>query len=882
MRAIINQKSAYNDKPCMANPVLAYLKKSINPGGTPTRVKEWAGFILLVQVLVLYLNNVTKGPIDVEFVLLVTVVAQVWAFWFVKKQRHQLRMLRWLIYTGLAIQVLAVHYTDAEIAGTLFFMVWSSIALLSERRGYFTLGFGLFIFMLIFSCLTVTVYLADDQSINSSTSIATFISGISFVLINFYLLYTDFRADKLKLDTMQHQFRKLELIASSMSDILNKKEPVEKLLWHVSRRCIPLLGLEDFVIYLYDAESESLSQVAAYGDKKKDKLGIINPILIKPGQGIVGTCYLEKKPILVDDTSLFPNYIVDQKERASELAVPIFSGDEVVGVLDSESSTIGFYNQYHQQVFEVISSFCGVKITDERALSQIKEAEVAKELTERFKELDEMKNRFISNISHDLKTPLSLIKGPIQQIIRTNTDPVTLKNAGYIQKNTGHLLHMVEQLLQLQRLDHGLKHLYPERFQVCDIIRPLLEQFESLIESKNIQLEAERCELVLFTDRFKLQQCIHNLLQNAFKHTPAGGKVGVHVYREESNGDLLIEVSDTGPGISVSDSKKIFERFFKTDVNNHEGTGIGLALVKEYMDMIGGKVDYSLTPEGGSCFTLKIGKDVLEEMEHESTEAQAQGQSDNPVVLVVEDHPELNDFISSSIRQEFQVLQAFDGEKAWELCQSEVPDLVVADLMLPGMQGEELLAKIKENDALAHIPVIILSSKSKVPDKVELYGLGAENYLVKPFDSEELIAVIQNCFQRNKKLQQLLSQERAKLPEQGISTDENAEAGIVFKSIEIILEHLDNPELSGQTLCDSFGIGRNRLQRELKTATGFSPAEFIRSVRLQEAYKLLEDGRLNVSEVAYSVGFNNLSYFTRSFKTQFGILPSEVLRAEEA
>ncbi len=868
----------------MSNPVLAYLKKSINPGGTPTRVKEWAGFILLVQVFVLYLDNIIHGPLDVQLVLLLTVFVQVWMFWFIKKQRHQLRMLRWLMYTGLAIQVLAVHFTDAEIAGTLFFMVWSSIALLSERRGYFSLGFGLFIFMLIFSCLTVTVYLADDQSINSSTSIATFISGISFVLINFYLLYTDFRADKLKLDTMQHQFRKLELIASSMSNILNKKEPVEKLLWHVSRRCIPLLGLEDFVIYLYNEENESLSQVAAYGNKKKDEKGIINPIRIQPGEGVVGTCFLEKRPVLVDDTSLFPNYIVDQKVRASELAVPIYSGDEVVGVLDSESSKIAFYNQYHQQIFEVIASFCGVKITDQRALSQIREAEDAKELTERFKELDEMKNRFISNISHDLKTPLSLIKGPIQQIIRSNTDPVTLKNAGYIQKNTGHLLHMVEQLLQLQRLDHGLKHLYPERFQICDIIKPLLEQFESLIESKNIQLEAERCEVMLFTDRFKLQQCIHNLLQNAFKHTPIGGKVGLNVFREEGSADLLIEITDNGPGISSDDSKKIFERFYKTDVNNHEGTGIGLALVKEYMDMIGGKVDYALNPEGGSCFILRISKDVLEEMDKDSVDESQVQVSDNPVILVVEDHPELNDFISSSIRQEFQVIQAFDGEKAWEMCQSEVPDLVVCDLMLPVMQGEELLAKIKENDALAHIPVIILSSKSKVPDKVELYGLGAENYLVKPFDSDELIAVIQNCFQRNKKLQELLQQQRFDGPkfELGKENHGSEEPGIVFKSIEIILEQLDSPELSGQTLCERFGIGRNRLQRELKTATGFSPAEFIRSVRLQEAHKLLEDGRLNVSEVAYSVGFNNLSYFTRSFKTQFGMLPSETIHAEEA
>ncbi|MDX5319917.1 MAG: response regulator [Bacteroidota bacterium] len=862
----------------MANIVLQYLKKSVNPGGSPTRLKEWAGFILLTQVLVLFLENVIHKPFDLPTLLVNVVFIQVWTFWFVRREKAQVRLLNWFIYTGLAIQVVAVYYTDAEIAGTIYFMVWSSIALLSERRGYVSLGFGLFFFLLIFSGITLTLYAADDRTIDSPTSIATFSSAIVFVLFNFYLLYIDYKADKLTLENMQLQFQRLDSIASNMADILNRKEPINELLWRVTQRCIPLLNLEDFVIYLYQPESGKLVQVAAIGEKSGQSKSVINPIELEPGKGIVGRCFETGRPVLVNDTRLDSGYIVDDRSRLSELAVPIYSENTVVGVLDSEHSEPGFFSKHHLQVFEIIASFCGVKLTDDRAKDQLREAEGAREMAEQFKELDDMKNRFISNISHDLKTPLSLIKGPIQQIIRKSTDADVLKNAGYIQKNTGHLLNMVEQLLQLQRLDHGLKSLYPERFQLCDVIQPLMEQFESLIEKKQIHLEVERCQVILFADRFKLQQCVHNLLQNAFKYTPEGGKVSLKIFRIEEEGDLCIEVKDTGPGISPEHGRRIFDRFYKTDVNNHEGTGIGLSLVKEYMEMIGGQVDYRPNPEGGSCFTLLFNKKMLDEVEKEHAEMEALVRTDIPVILVVEDHPELNEFIAGTLRNDYQVIQAFDGEQAWKITQEEFPDLILADLMLPKMQGEELLKKVKDEDATAHIPVVILSSKSKVPDKVELYGLGAENYLVKPFDSDELLAVIKNCFDRRKQLQKLLSEQGINLSTSIAKKPENEWLDSI---LNLIKENIDSPELSGGFICDSLGIGRNRLQRDLKALTGLSPAEFIRYVRLEEAKTLLETSQLTVSEVAYSVGFNNLSYFTRSFKSQYDVLPSELSRTSE-
>lgn len=858
----------------MANLIIDYLKKSINPGGTPTRLKEWAGFILMVQVIVLFFGNVRVDPFGFQAIILLGVIAQVWIFWFLRSESIQLALLRWFIYTGLAVQVIAVYYTDAEIAGTVFFMVWSSIALLAERRSYFGVGMGLFLFMFIFISLAMTIYLANDHTIDSTTSIATFISGICFVWINFYLLYTDYKADKLTLQSMQLQFERLQAIAINMSEILNRKDQIENLLWHVTQCCIPLLDLDDFVIYLYDRNKDRLVQVAAYGHKTSDGKKILNPMEIIPGQGVVGTCFVQKTPVLVADTSLDENYIMDDAHRASELAVPIFSGDEVVGILDSESPVINFYGNHHLQVFEVIASFCGIKITDERAKDQMREAEGAKQLAEQFKELDELKNRFISNISHDLKTPLSLIKGPVQQILRSSTHEETLKNAGYIQKNTDHLLHMVEQLLQLQRLDHGLKHLYPERFLLQEILRPLEEQFASIAEEKQISLDCDYPHLFLFTDRFKLQQCVHNLLQNAFRYAPKGGRVRIQAHVD--NEGLHIQVQDDGPGVQAESRKKIFDRFYKTDVNNHEGTGIGLSLVREYMQMIGGEVDYRQSEWGGAAFILHLGIQNLEEMEQGSPVEGPIAETGKVVVLVVEDHPELNEFIASSLRGEYHVLQAFDGEQAWKICQEEIPDLVLADLMLPGMQGEELLARVKETDELAHIPVVILSSKSKVPDKVELYALGAENYLVKPFDANELLAVIGNCFLRRRQLQELFFKDGERNSTLDGVSQLTIEDKLLTQVMSIILENLDDPKLNGQLLCDQLGLGRNRLQREIKTTTGLSPAEFIRSVRLNEAQKMLQNPALNVSEVAYSVGFNNLSYFTRAFKAQFDVLPSEI------
>ncbi len=862
----------------MANLIIDYLKKSINPGGTPTRLKEWAGFILMVQVIVLFSGNVRHDPFDFQALILLGVIAQVWIFWFVRRPSVQLVLLRWFIYTGLAVQVVAVYYTDAEIAGTVFFMVWSSIALLAERRSYFGVGLGLFLFMLVFVSLAMTIYMANDRTIDSPTSIATFISGICFVWINFYLLFTDYKADKLKLQSMQLQFERLQSIAINMSEILNRKEQIENLLWHVTQCCIPLLELDDFVIYLYDKNKDRLVQVAAYGDKTFDGKKIINPIEIAPGQGIVGTCFIQKAPVRVSDTSLEEKYIVDDAQRASELAVPIFSGDEVVGILDSESPFVNYYGHHHLQIFEVIAAFCGIKITDERAKDQIREAEGARQLAEQFKELDELKNRFISNISHDLKTPLSLIKGPVQQILRGSEHEETLKNAGYIQKNTDHLLHMVEQLLQLQRLDHGLKHLYPERFLLQDILKPLEEQFASMAEEKQIRLDSDYPHLFLFTDRFKLQQCVHNLLQNAFRYAPKGGKVSIRAFVDKDG--LHIQVQDDGPGVQAESRNKIFDRFYKTDVNNHEGTGIGLSLVREYMQMIGGEVDYRQSEWGGAAFILHLRVENVEEGEQGSISENPTSDPGKVVVLVVEDHPELNEFIASILRSEYQVLQAFDGEQAWKICQEEIPDLVVADLMLPGMQGEELLSRIKERDDLAHIPVVILSSKSKVPDKVELYAMGAENYLVKPFDASELSAVVQNCFLRRRQLQELFFKSREAVED--LDETQSNEAKLPGRAMAIILENLDDPRLNGQFLCDQLGLGRNRLQRELKTTTGLSPAEFIRSVRLNEAQKMLRNPGLNVSEVAYSVGFNNLSYFTRAFKAQFDFLPSELKQMEKA
>lgn len=868
----------------MANAVVAYLKKSINPGGTPQRMKEWMGAMLLFQVAAMVLpgNNITDLTVA-DIILVSATVLTVISIWWYRKPELQIKLCWVFFYIGMLVHLLGALYYNTNRADFVMVTSWGIVMFISERRYYINFAQFMYAVLCVTIMITILTFLTLDIPLpHAPNNIPLMAVGMLTVACNIYLLITDFKYGKHRMDYFERYFDKIAELSTSLSKILMVDKPIEQAMWDVTRECIPLLGLEDFIIYLYDKDKNRLVQVAAYGQKGGERSGIVNPIEIKPGEGIVGKVFAEKKPILVKDTSKDPDYLVDDANRYSELAVPILIGDEVFGVIDSEHSQRNFYRDTHMQLFHVIAAFCSIKAAQHEVRRQILEAEKNRLEVAKMRELEQLKNKFITNISHDLKTPLSLILGPANQMYQTSGDEFIKKQAKYIIKNTDHLMAMVEQLLQLNKIEQGVEKVNVETVDLDRMLADMETQYTPLAEENSIDFIIRgETGLLLTTDIFKLSQCIHNLLQNAFKY--AKGQIILTAKRLKDN-SIGISIADDGVGIHPDEHRKIFERFYKIDINNHKGTGIGLSLVKEYLLQLKGSVTLNSAPGMGAVFTLVLPGLVVEHIAGTEQLDDINVDDKQPLVVVAEDHIELNEFVAQSLQQNgYRCLRAYNGKEALRLVKKHMPDIVITDLMMPEMSGEELVAAVKESDSIGHIPIVVLTAKNQVDNRIDLYQAGADNYIPKPFKMDELLAVVENVLKQRKKLRDKFYSRY--MPDDVVTSANVAPADtdgatqynpVVKQCIEHILANIDDEELNVNTLGASLGMGRNRLQKEIKTATGMTPVEFIRSIRLHEAYKMMQGKQYNISEIAYKTGFNNLSYFSRSFKAQFGYAPSEI------
>lgn len=857
--------------------MVGYIVKALSPGGTPQRYLVWVSVILFLQTAA----SVLPSPLFYESspnlpqILLVLVAVLCLTINFLKIDKQRILAAYAMYIVGLIISTVTIALGITSLSGIIFMVTWSMTLFVAERREY--ISFNLVTLFMLLMLLSTVIMLMYDPTFSVNQNYTVLVVGAVITGINIYLVYADFGLEKNFYRESRKTFENLEALSYKMSEILSSKGELKHLLGLVSEECIPLLDIEDCVIYLYSQEKDKLIQLAAYGNKKSDDDQVINPIELSPGTGVVGNCFVQKKPILVQDTSVYSDYVVDDVQRNSELSVPIMSDGKVIGVIDSEHSQRGFFKERHVQAFTIIASFCGIKITEYNARESMKQAKIAIEETEKYKELDELKNRFITNISHDLKTPLSLIKGPAVQISEQSNDLKIRKLAQYILKNADHLLNVVNQLLQLNRIDKGLNELYVEQINITALIQKIISQYEGLVISKNINLIVTSEPIQISTDAFRLEQIIHNLLNNAFRYSPVNSEIRLSASIEIGN-ILKIVVEDNGAGIADEVKEKIFDRFFKVDVNNHVGTGIGLSLVREYSKAIGGNIQLDNTYANGARFILTVPIDnyaheVFNEVENEPID---ESNTSRPVMVIVEDHPDLNNFIFDFFESKFQCYQSFDGVDGLKKIKELEPDIIVTDLMMPHMDGKTMIKAIKQEEKLAHIPIVVLTAKGQTDSKINLYSLGAENYLVKPFDIIELDAIVNSILTQRQRL-------KSRFRENYFFTDENFKGGVnepknalVQAAISVIHEHLDDGQFSTTQLMQQLNLGRNKLQQEIKEHTGLTPVEFIRSIRLIEAKQRIESSNSSVSEVAYSVGFNNLSYFTRSFKAEFGLLPTEI------
>ena len=539
--------------------------------------------------------------------------------------------------------------------------------------------------------------------------------------------------------------------------------------------------------------------------------------------------------------------------------------------------------------------------------------------SDKLKELDKMKSRFFANISHEFRTPLTLILGPLEKFRSKNKDQESQTDLNLMQRNALRLQNLINQLLSLSKLESGKMKLKVKKEDIVSLSKGYTQSFESLAKQKNIKLEfkSDQENILVYLDQDKYEKILFNLISNAFKYTGSGGTITVQVGRSSIQNSIQVSVSDTGSGVDSKKLPNIFDRFYQADDNNtkyQEGTGIGLALAKELVELHHGTITVESEPDKGTTFTLTlpIGKDHFnpedfisvdeqEEKEGDSiimveqegypdiiSETQGSDEDDDiliqedakPLLLIVEDNQDMRYYIRSNISGDFRLTEAEDGEHGYAKAIEKVPDLIISDVMMPKMDGIELCRKLKTDERTSHIPVILLTARASMEDRLEGLETGADDFLTKPFDQQELIVRVRNLILQRKKLQEKFKQNAKQLglaqvlnlPESGFnSTDQK----FLNKAFEIVNKHMEDEEFTAETFRNEIAMSKTQLHRKLSSLLGQSASVFIRSIKLKKAAELLKSKAGNVTEIALQLGFSNPSYFSKCFKDEFGVNPSD-------
>ena len=517
---------------------------------------------------------------------------------------------------------------------------------------------------------------------------------------------------------------------------------------------------------------------------------------------------------------------------------------------------------------------------------------------EKYKELEEMKYRFFTNISHEFRTLLTLIITPIGSILKRTTDGETRHQLNDVSRNAGDLLQLVNQLLDFRKMEMNGEHLNLTSGNLNEFIQYTTMKFMPLAEQKNIRLAFEdKTEgLFMYFDKDKVGKILTNLLSNAFKFTKAGGSVCVSLEKciLDSRRCAHIIVEDTGCGIPKEDQAHVFERFYRTEQDSSSqqiGSGIGLNMVYEYIQLHEGKVSLESEEGKGSRFIVDIPADLKREVQQEASE---ENRIASPVmadvvdgavgvqtfrkiektVLVVEDNEDFSHFLSQELGRIYnKVLTAKDGIEGAMKAEAENPDIIVSDMMMPRMNGTDMCRRIKENIETSHIPIILLTAWSTDEGRATGYKAGADAYIAKPFDMEVLLARISNLLEKQEKRQRDFSHSISLDPK--TVTDSSPDEDFLKEVIACIEKNIDNSEYTIDSLSTDVVMSRMSLYRKMKSLTGQTPADFIRTVRLKTAAKLLKEEKCTVSEACYRTGFASPQNFSKHFKEMFGVLPSQ-------
>jgi len=519
--------------------------------------------------------------------------------------------------------------------------------------------------------------------------------------------------------------------------------------------------------------------------------------------------------------------------------------------------------------------------------------------------MTELKLSFFTNISHELRTPLTLIVNPIEEMAKSkNLSPIESEYVETARKNANRLVRFVNQLLDFRKVQSGNEELYVESIEFISFVKEINALFSHAAHEKNIKIvmKSNFEALNVNLDKGKMDIVIYNLLSNGIKFSPANSTITVEVQKDKEI--LKINVSDQGIGVDDDKLEDIFKLYYETDANKNKnvGTGIGLALCKEYVQLHRGIIFAINNENGGLTVSVEIdltneilqintNKPNLQEIKVKPNstatksnpeEASVQNNLDLPVVLIVEDNQELRKFLRSQLQHFYRIIEAENGKEGLVIAMENLPDLILSDIMMPEMDGIELLDALKNTVETSHIPVILLTAKSSVESKIEGLNYGADYYITKPFDTDFLMASIENLIRQRKKIfENLQTNVKTIALEPGEILITTKDEQFLKEIIALVESNLDDSKFNIEIMANSLNMSRKTFNRKFKSLTSMTPVEFVRDMRIKRARQFLDAGETDIANIAYKIGFNSAGYFSTCFKETYKISPSDYLKQKE-
>ncbi len=550
-------------------------------------------------------------------------------------------------------------------------------------------------------------------------------------------------------------------------------------------------------------------------------------------------------------------------------------------------------------VFEIILFFMVISYLNKQTLMKNIKNEIALEFEKTKKEnlieINKIKSSFIANISHEFRTPLTIITGISTQLKNVLSNEEDRKKIDIINRNSNRLLSLINQLLDISKIDAGYFVLKISNHNFTHFVNPIIESFDYLAKQKEINFKwIIKCpQKNIWFDRDALEKILSNLLSNSVKYTHPKGEIKLHIGCNTKYLEILIQ--DTGEKLTPEELNKIFERFYQKDINA-EGVGLGLALIKELVHLHKGTIT-AKSERKWTTFQVKIPIDkesyseneiyCIKEKENkfldvennevencnENSQTETKHTKNKPLVLIVDDNQEILNYVTDILKDRYNIIKAKNGEEGIRKAVKKIPDLIISDVMMPQIDGFELCKSLKNNFITSHIPIILLTAKAGVKNKIEGTKCGADDYITKPFNEELLQIKVENLLNERQKLKERYSRvQRKDIIE---LADNNTDEQFLRQIDQVLNKYLLDSSFTASDFAKILNVSRMQLHRKLKATTGLSTTEFIRSQRLKKATEIIKRSNITISEVCYEVGFNNPAYFSKCFKEVFGCSPTE-------